>query len=171
MAFLKVSTDGKATNRRSSKKSKKKEYPRKKDGMVYLIKMVLDDGTVIVKIGITTRRSIVERLAENVIGFFTCYRYIPRTTVKRHKRTPYYTEIEAYLHKVFEKSNYKFDKKFGGSTEYFEIEDMDGLLYGYDEVMKDPLKYITPTDKAIEAQKPSKAEESKKALYTTYGLQ
>ena len=171
MSFLKVGADGKATNRRTSKKSKKKEYPRKKDGMVYLIKMVLDCGKVIVKIGITTRRSIVERLAENVIGFFNTYRYIPRTTVKRHSRTPYYTEVEAYLHKVYEKDNHKFSKKFGGSTEYFEIEDIDGLVYGYDEVMKDPTKYITPTDKAVEARKPSKSEANKKAIYATYGLQ
>ena len=170
MAFIKVDSSGKATNRRSSKKSKATEYPRKKDGIVYLIKMVLDCGTVVVKIGITTRRSIVERLAENVIGFFNVYRYIPRTTVKRHIRTPYYTEVEAYLHGIYAADNYKFDKKFGGHTEYFTITDMDELVKGYDVIMKAPLDFIVPTDKAIEAQKISGKEEKKKEIFSKYGV-
>lgn len=151
MAFLKVK-NGKATNRRNSAKSKKTEYPRKATGMVYLIKMVLDCGTMVVKIGITTRRSVTERLAENVIGFFNNYRYIPRTTVKRHSRTPYYTEVEAHLHKVYKEDNYVFLKKFGGSTEYFVLRDEEALLKYYDEVMKDPIKYIEPTEKTVQKQ-------------------
>lgn len=158
MAFLTVGANGTTKHRRHSKKSKATEFPQRVSGMVYLIKMVLDEDTTVVKIGITTRRSIVERLAENVIGFFNTYRYIPRTTVKKYSRTPYYREIESHLHKVYKEDNYKFDKKFDGSTEYFYLRDEKALIEYYTKVMKDPLDYITPNEATVEKQK--KVEEA-----------
>ena len=148
MAFLKVSADGKATTRRNTEKSKGRILPRKKDGIVYLIKCELACGTTVVKIGITTRRSIIERLAENMIAMFQTMRYIPHTTVRRFKRTPYYTEIEKALHVKYAKDRHVFAKKFTGYTEYFKLTNEDELLETYDSMIKAPLEYITPTVKA-----------------------
>jgi len=139
MAFLKV-TDGKIKNRRNTTKGNK-EIKRKAKGIVYLIKCVLDNGDTVFKIGITTRRSINDRLMENVLAHFIAYRYIPRTTVKKFSKTEYYTEVEAYLHSVFKDRQYKFNKPFTGYTEYFRLEEEE-LLKVYNEVMSDPLKYI-----------------------------
>lgn len=151
MAFLTVGSTGEIKTRRNSKK--KKEYPRKKDAMVYLIKMVLDCGKTVVKIGITTRKSIHDRLMENVLAFFMTYRYIPRTSVKKFSRTPYYTEVEAYLHRTYKEKQTVFEKQFQGWTEYFDVEDIDELVATYEMVMANPLEYITPTDKAVEVAK------------------
>ena len=149
--FLTV-RNGKATNRRSSSKSKKTEYPRKATGMVYLIKCELDCGDTVVKIGITTRRSIVERLAENLVALFNTFRYIPRTTVKKFSRTPYYFEIEKYLHDKYSEDRYTFDKKFPGYSEFFLLRDEKELIDHYTLVMKSPLDYIVPTDKTKDKQ-------------------
>ena len=150
MAFLKVG-DGKVTNRRNTKKSKKKTYSRKAQGIVYLIKLKLDCGKTIFKIGITTRRSINDRLLENVLAHFMTYRYIPRTSVKKFSKTEYYTEVEAYLHRVFKDRQHKFDKPFGGSTEYFEVPE-DELIEMYEKVMADPTRYIEPTRATLNKQ-------------------
>lgn len=148
--FLKVDGDGTATSRRNSKK--KKVFPRKAEGIVYIIKSILRDGTILYKIGYTTRRGINERLAENMLGFFTQYRYIPETDVRKYSKTPYYSEIEALFHRGYNDCRYEFDKKFGGCTEWFQITDEEKLIKLYEEAMTNPLDYIEPTKAAKEKQ-------------------
>jgi len=149
MAFLKV-TDGKIKNRRNTTKGNK-EIKRRAKGIVYLIKCVLDNGDTVFKIGITTRRSINDRLMENVLAHFIAYRYIPRTTVKKFSKTEYYTEVEAYLHRVFKDRQYKFNKPFTGHSEYFLVNE-DELIEMYDRVMTDPLGYVEPTKSTLDKQ-------------------
>jgi hypothetical protein len=156
MSFLRTNDDGTVTGRRNSKK--KKTYPRKAEGIVYIIKSKLRCGTVLYKIGYTTRRGINERLAENLLGFFTQYRYIPETDVRKYSKTPYYSEVEALLHRGYNDVRYVFDKKFGGSTEWFHIEDEESLIKAYEEIMADPLDYVTPT-KSASAKQEELAEE------------
>ena len=112
-------------------KKVRKTRVKKIDGIVYLIKMELDTGEIVYKIGMTTRNSVGDRLGEVVVGFFMKYRYIPRTTDKKYTRFPNYLEVEKLLHKHYETVNYKFDKKFSGSTEFFKIEDEKELIKKY----------------------------------------
>lgn len=105
-------------------------------GIVYLIRMELDDGLVVWKIGITTRK-IEDRLQEIVISFFKKYRYIPRTSVKKFSSCDNYFEVETRLHKEYKDSSYKFDKVFSGSCEFFSDLDEDRLVERYIEVMKE----------------------------------
>lgn len=106
------------------------------NGIVYIINMVLDDGTKICKIGITAR-PIKERLAEIMLAHFDKYRYIPRTSVKRFTRSFKYKSIERELHKEFEAWRHSFELPFTGSTEFFQLDEKNYelLLYKYKLLM------------------------------------
>lgn len=107
---------------------------KKVEGTVYVFKMILDCGTTVYKVGITSRDRVEDRLGEVVMSFFSKYRYIPRTTIKRFRKNVSYESIERTLHKEFDYCCYEFDKKFGGSTEFFCLEE-DVLLERYDELL------------------------------------
>lgn len=104
-------------------------------GMVYIFKMMLDDDVVIYKVGITSRERIEERLGEVLMSFFTQYRYVPRTTVKRFRKVDNPKGIEGKLHKLLEEYRYCSEKVFSGCTEFFHGIEEDELLRMYDEVI------------------------------------
>ena len=104
-------------------------------GITYIIKMVLDDGTVIYKVGVTARDTIYDRLSEILISMFKQLRYVPRTTVKRCGKSNRYEHIERSLLKSYESSRYIFDKKFSGSTEFIRCADECELLGRYDNLI------------------------------------
>lgn len=106
-------------------------------GKVYIFKLILADDTVVYKIGITTRSKIEDRLGEVLMTFFTKYRYVPRTTVKKFKACEGHLDKEKKLHKMYADYKYIFDKKFSGSTEFFRIEDEKMLVKNYDNVLSD----------------------------------
>lgn len=105
------------------------------EGIVYIIKMVLDDGTVIYKIGVT-KRKIEDRLAEIVIDIFKKLRYIPRTSLKRFQKSTAYEHIEAELLELYSIYKYKWDITFGGCTEFIYDVDEEELLAEYDKRIK-----------------------------------
>jgi len=141
MAFVSVDGSGKVKNRRTSKKSKANSDKKSGKGMVYVIKMELDSNEIVYKIGVSNRWSITERLAEVLVGFFNVYRYVPRTEVRRYKRVDSYYQVESYLHRKFKDSKYEFDKVFGGSSEFFMVDE-DELLEVYDEVIENVADYV-----------------------------
>jgi len=53
------------------------------------------------------------------LGFFTQYRYIPQCSIRRDKATPIPRLLEKHLHEILDEWKYTFDKKFGGSSEFF----------------------------------------------------
>ena len=104
-------------------------------GMVYVFKMILDEDVVVYKVGITSRDRIEERLGEVLMSFFTQYRYVPRTTVKRFRKVDNPKGIEGKLHKLLEEYRYCSEKVFSGCTEFFHGIEEDELLRMYDEVI------------------------------------
>jgi hypothetical protein len=104
-------------------------------GMIYIIKMVLDDGDIVYKVGLTKREKIQDRLGEVVISFFNAYRYIPRTTVKRFRITDGCYSKEAKLHRELKEHRYKFKTKFCGSTEFFKCDE-ETVITAYDNGLR-----------------------------------
>ena len=129
--FLTVDKTGK-TKRTSKKKEGKKVYA---SGTVYLMKCILDCGTTVIKIGVTGRSNIQERLMENLSAFFMLHRYIPRTTLLKFSKTNDYFRAETLLHQMYKDSSYTFPEKFQGSSEYFVIENEDKLKEDYAKIM------------------------------------
>lgn len=128
--FLTIKKDG--TTKRKSKKKEKRQYA---SGIVYLMKMELDCGTNVIKIGVTGRSNVQERFLENVSAFFMTHRYIPRTTLLKFSRTTDYYKAETLLHQKYKENKYLFPTKFQGSSEYFIIEDEDALKEFYLETL------------------------------------
>lgn len=105
------------------------------EGIVYIIKMVLDDGMVVYKIGVT-KRKIEDRLAEIVIEIFKKLRYIPRTSLKRFQKSTAYEGIEAELLELYSIYKYEWNIVFSGHTEFICDIDEEELLAEYDKRMK-----------------------------------
>lgn len=133
MAFLTVDETGK-TIRTPKKKEGKRQYAT---GIVYLIKMELDCGTTVIKIGVTGRKFVVERLSENLMSFFQKFRYVPRTTMLKFSRCGDYFGAETALHKMYVDTKFSFEEEFQGCTEYFCIKDEEKLKDDYDKILKE----------------------------------
>jgi len=108
------------------------------NGIVYMISFQVDDEdgnpVELVKIGITNR-SVYDRLQEILISFLKVYRYVPRTRLLRFKKFDNYELVEKYLHWYYEEDIIEFEKKFSGSTEFFQIDDTDELKEHYDYLL------------------------------------
>ena len=133
MGFLTINKKG-DTKRTPKKPEGSKVY---KSGIVYLMKCELDDGVVVIKIGVTGRANVMERFMENISAFFMCHRYVPRTTLIKFSRTKDYYKAETLLHRLYVESKYTFIDKFQGSSEYFIIEDEDKLKDEYARILKE----------------------------------
>lgn len=103
-------------------------------GMVYLLEVHIEEQ-VLVKIGITQRSKITDRVTEILVGIFNKYRYFPYIYPKRFKSTDRVFEKEATLHNHFNDRRYKTEHVFGGSTEFFNIP-LDEAVCAYEKVLK-----------------------------------
>ena len=113
---------------------KKLDNTKTKDNVVYIIKVQLDNGLVLHKIGVTGYKREVDRMLEVLKGFFIQYRYVPFSSLKRFKRFSDAYAIEKLLHNEFVEYKYTFDKTFGGSTEFFLNIDEAKLIEFYDKI-------------------------------------
>lgn len=106
-------------------------YMRKR-GTVYVLEIKFDDYTL-VKIGMTTRQRIEERISEILTEIWKYYRYFPRCYVKRYRKvdTPYLMEQE--LHDHFKDRRFQFPIEFSGSTEFFKV-DVNEVAEVYDKI-------------------------------------
>jgi hypothetical protein len=110
---------------------------RERIGYVYIFKIRLvieDEVKVVYKVGITTKNRIEERLSSVLAGMFTQLRYVPYTTVKRFRLSTDCLMQEKAIHKEFEDNKYVFDCRFGGCTEFFDVDEEKLLAY-YDELV------------------------------------
>jgi hypothetical protein len=114
------------------KVTKEKVSAGEDPGILYLVYFELE-GKALVKIGVTGR-TIEERVSEILVSIFKKYREFPYCRPKRFKKTSDVYEKEAQLHKYFEKYNYKFAKKFSGSTEFFEV-DLNLVVEAYEKLL------------------------------------
>lgn len=101
-------------------------------GTLYLVLFELE-GKELVKIGVTSR-NIEDRVAEILVSIFKKYREFPRAYPKRFRKVPNVYEKEAMLHKHFKDLNYKTEKKFSGSTEFFEVP-LDDAVVVYESLI------------------------------------
>jgi len=101
-------------------------------GILYLVLFELD-GKQLIKIGITTR-TIEDRIAEILVSIFKVYREFPYCRPKRFRKTPNVFEKEALLHSYFEEYNYKPEKIFSGSSEFFDIP-LEDAVSAYEQLL------------------------------------
>ena len=99
-----------------------------KYGRLYVLKFILDDGTVLHKVGMCNSDRSTDRMMEILRDFFIKYRYVPRCEMRRDKKTIAPLLLEKHMHSLLDEWSYSFDKKFNGSTEFFSDIDESILL-------------------------------------------
>ncbi len=99
-------------------------------GRIYIFRFTLDTGKIVHKIGLCYSDRATDRMFEVLKAFFTIYRYVPKCELKRDKKVLIPSLVEKHLHKLLGNWSYNFDKKFGGSTEFFHNLD-EGVLLEY----------------------------------------
>lgn len=102
-------------------------------GILYLVHFKLDDKDL-VKIGVTSR-NIEDRVSEILVSIFKKYREFPYCRPKRFRKTGNVYEKEALLHEHFKEYNYKPNKKFSGSTEFFDIP-LEEVVEVYEKLLE-----------------------------------
>ena len=125
-------------------KRNEKKVSKEGDGIVYLLYMKVD-GKDVVKIGVTSRLKIEERVVEILTSHFKKYRNFPYCRPKRFGRTSSIYDKEAQLHYHFKSCKYSPETKFDGSTEFFIVEDEKYLLDVYKRCLEgENLKDLEP---------------------------
>ena len=97
-------------------------------GRVYLFEFILDDNTLVYKVGMVNSDSmsrVTDRLMEVLRSFFMTYRYIPRSRIVKAKKYKIPYIVENHFHSLLDDIKYSFDKKFDGSNEFFTDLDVD----------------------------------------------
>ena len=139
--------DENATSLQKRPKVGKRKDKRSEFGRLYVIKLVLKDGTEVHKIGMCNSDRSTDRMMEILRSFFMVYRYVPYAELRRDKkvRIPYI--VESYIHRLLKEYRYKFDKKFNGNSEAFEIDEDSFLEYldsfRYEEMLEGETKMDT----------------------------
>lgn len=114
------------------KVSKSEKHIEEDPGILYLVHFKLDEKDL-VKIGVTSR-TIEERVSEILISIFKKYREFPYCRPKRFRKTGNVYEKEAILHDYFKEYSYTPEKKFSGSTEFFDIP-LDDVVKVYEDLL------------------------------------
>ena len=117
-----------------------------KKGIVYILLFELE-GKSLVKIGVTTR-SIEERVTEILVEIFSKYREFPYCKPKRFTKSNDIFGKEKELHELFKEHKYKTSKKFGGYTEFFDV-DVDKVILEYDKIIKKVKRKKPATKKGV----------------------
>ena len=105
-------------------------------GRVYVFRLVLDDGTVLHKVGKSSGKSSKTRFFSVLDSFYDKYRYSPRSSIRRDKPTLAPFALESHLHKELEEYKYTFEHKFSGYSEFFYGLD-ESLLLDYIDSIED----------------------------------
>ena len=103
-------------------------------GILYVLEIELEDITL-VKIGVTCRRKVEERVTEILTSIWKRYRYYPKTYVARYKKVNDPYGKEKLLHEYFADNLYVTKHPFSGHTEFFTIE-VDKVKEVYDRLVK-----------------------------------
>ena len=104
-------------------------------GIVYVLEITLDTGPV-VKIGMTAREKVDDRVLEILLAMSKKYRYYPRCYVARFTKVDRPLEMEQELHEYFKEYSTELEHSFGGSSEFFKV-DVQPVKEKYDEMVKD----------------------------------
>lgn len=112
-------------------------------GRVYIFRIVLDDGTILHKVGKSSGTSSKVRLLSVLDSFFNAYRYIPRSSIRRDKKTLCPFALEGHMHDMLQEYGHKFDKKFSGHTEFFSGLDEEVLLEYFDKMNEEAVMRVS----------------------------
>ena len=103
------------------------------EGILYLIEMDVD-GKRVVKIGLTRRATIDERLVEIALAHFKAYRQINYMRPKRFRTTSNVSQKEQLLLGYFSSRRYVSEKPFTGHTELVDVDIME-VVTKYEEII------------------------------------
>ena len=103
------------------------------EGILYLIEMDVD-GKRVVKIGLTRRATIDERLVEIALAHFKAYRQINYMRPKRFRKTSNVSQKEQLLLGYFSSRSYVSEKPFTGHTELVDVDIME-VVTKYEEII------------------------------------
>ena len=103
------------------------------EGILYLIEMDVD-GKRVVKIGLTRRPTIDDRLAEIALAHFKVYRQINYMRPKRFRKTSNVLQKEQLLLGYFSSRKYTSEKPFTGHTELVDVDIME-VVQKYEEII------------------------------------
>jgi hypothetical protein len=115
------------------KVNKNKEVVDEDVGILYVVYFRLDEKDL-VKIGVTSR-TVEDRVSEILVSIFKKYREFPYCRPKRFRKTSDVYEKEALMHQYFKDRNYKPEKVFSGSTEFFEVP-LDEVVHVYENLLE-----------------------------------
>lgn len=107
----------------------------RQDGILYILRIRLEDKDL-VKVGVTCRDKVEERVCEILTSIWKKYRIFPETYVKRFKVVEDVYTKETRMHKLLEEYSYCTEHKFSGSTEFFDVH-LDVVVGCYDEVIRE----------------------------------
>jgi hypothetical protein len=103
-----------------------------KRGIVYVLEIDLE-GKKLVKVGLTHRPRVEDRVCEILVSIWKRYRVFPQCTVKRYSSFNNPAAVEKRLHKELKEFRYTPKFSFSGSTEFFDIS-LNDVVSLYEDV-------------------------------------
>ena len=107
----------------------------KLDGILYILEIEVD-GKLVVKVGLTRRDNICERVCEITTSYFQQYRHFPYVRPKRFRQVVNVYAKEQYILKCFRDKKYKSEKKFSGCEELLDV-DVDQVVQVYEQLIEE----------------------------------
>ena len=102
-------------------------------GILYIIEMGLEEKKL-VKVGVTCRTKVEDRITEILVSIWKRYRYFPHCYVKKFTKIKDVYEKEAEMHQRLVEYRYETEYQFSGCTEVFDLE-LDKVVELYEEVV------------------------------------
>lgn len=91
--------------------------------------MILPDGFVIHKIGMTNTSRSTDRMMEILRSWFTRYRFVPYSELKLDMECTCPAELEKHLHKILARKQFLPNEDVDGKTEMFCDIDETRILH------------------------------------------
>ena len=95
--------------------------PKADNGVVYVLELELEEKKLI-KVGVTCRDKVEDRVCEILTSIWKRYRFFPRCYVKRFSTFALPYDIEARIHAELVDYRYETAHVFTGSTEIFLVD-------------------------------------------------
>jgi hypothetical protein len=102
-------------------------------GILYVLVIKLEDKEL-VKIGVTQRDKVEDRVAEILISIWKRYRVFPECYPKRFRKVDNVYDRESIMHKKFSEYKYSTKHKFSGSTEMFDVDILE-VVEAYEQLL------------------------------------
>ena len=104
-------------------------FSRREVGRIYVIRIVLPDGTIVHKIGMTNSDRAVDRMMEILRSWFMVFRFVPYAELKLDMNTNYPKQLESHIHKILNHKQFIPRLKVDGGTEMFSNIDEFRVLH------------------------------------------